>query len=95
MIALSGVSDTFNIHIITSKLLRYSSGSEAVKGCGERGGGRCFDACLEREDGRPLLVEDVPGVHVAVLPGHEEDGGPGGAPAPVQQALRVGAAASQ
>ena len=52
-------------------------------------------AHLDGEQRRLLLVEDVPGVHVAVLPGHEEDGGPGGAPAPVQQALRVGAAAPQ
>ena len=56
---------------------------------------RCFDVCLEGEDGLALLVEDVPGVHVSVLPGHEEDGGSGGAPAAVQQPLRVGAADTQ
>ena len=57
-----------------------------------KGGSRCFDVCLEGEYGLALLVEDVPGVHVSVLPGHEEDGGSGGAPAAVQQPLCVGAA---
>ena len=87
-----GCQTPSRIHIITSKLLRSSSG------CGERGGivdRRCFDVCLEGEYGLALLVEDVPGVHVSVLPGHEEDGGSGGAPAAVQQPLRVGAADTQ
>ncbi len=46
---------------------------------------------LNAEERRPLLVEYVPAVEAPVHPGGEEDGGPGGAPAPVRQVLRVGA----
>ena len=28
---------------------------------------------LEGQDGGPLLVEDVPGVHVAILPEHQDE----------------------
>ena len=44
---------------------------------------------LDGQYGRLLLVEDVPGVQDPVLPRREEHGGPGGAPAPVSQVLRV------
>ena len=49
---------------------------------------------LDGQYGRLLLVEDVPGVQDPVLPRREEHGGPGGAPAPVSQVLRVRAEVS-
>ena len=45
--------------------------------------------CLDAEERRPLLVEDVPAVEAAVPPRGEEDGGARGAPAAVGQVLRV------
>ena len=36
------------------------------------------------------MVENIPGVHVTVLPGEEQDGGPGGAPGGSRETLGVG-----